>query len=237
MIFFSDTYLNVSTSFSRKMASTQEEKYHSCFNIENIAAVSVKNGQHSYRELWNSSTSQTKLKTLSALLLNKGELENSSPTLKLTLHDGKALESPNVADDFSVNGAGILFVNLEDDELLLTTIAENITLHGEFVNGCLNGLVFGIAQWWKFPTELDIDNTDKEYIDDNPMYKVLNFVGQYKFGKLFGPIWKPTYSLDTVPIGFYYSYIPENGETVSTEHQTNQIFDIKYVSSINIDKF
>ena len=120
-------------------------------------------------------------------------------------------------------------MNLEEDKLLLTNIAENITLHGEFVNGCLNGLVFGIAQWWKFPTELDSENNDKEYIDDNPMYKVLNFVGQYKFGKLFGPIWKPVYSLDEVPIGYYYSYIPEDEGIVYKKHQTNQLLDLQQV--------
>ena len=146
----------------------------------------------------------------------------------MTTEDGKAIESNNLDESFLVNGPGVLYLSLEDDELLLTNIAENITLHGEFVNGCLNGFVYGIAHWWKFPTELDSENNDKEYIDDNPMYKVLNFVGQYKLGKLFGPIWKPVYSLDEVPVGYYYSIINDQEENLNVKETKNEMFSLRY---------
>ena len=180
-----------------------------------------------YKEIWNLKAANNKLETLSKLLINVRDIQNSNPSIKLTLRDGKVIESDHVDDDFSVNGPGILYLRLEDDELLLTNIAENVTLHGQFVNGCLHGFVFGVAQWWKFPTELDSEDNDKEYIDDNPMYKVLNFVGQYKLGKLSGPIWKPVYSLDEVPIGYYYSDVIDNKERLSNENHTNEIFRLR----------
>ena len=198
-----------------------------CINTEQIASISIKSDQGSYKELWNIKTAKNKLETLSMLFINVPDIPNSNPSIKLTLRDGKVIESNHVDDDFSVNGAGILYLRLEDDELLLTNIAENVTLHGQFVNGCLDGFVFGVAQWWKFPTELDSEDNEKEYIDDNPMYKVLNFVGQYKLGKLFGPIWKPVYSLDEVPIGYYYSDVSEYKYDTSNKDHTNEVFGLR----------
>ena len=203
-----------------------------CFKKSSITSVSIKIHQGKFQEVWNAKTSKNELETLSKLLIDISCERNSTASIKLIMEDGKAIESNNLDDNFSINGPGVLYLSLEDDELLLTNIAENITLHGEFVNGCLNGFVYGIAQWWKFPTELDSENNDKEYIDDNPMYKVLNFVGQYEFGKLFGPIWKPVYSLDEVPIGYYYSII--NGEEANrnSKETKNEMFNLRYDKNI-----
>ena len=214
--------------FFTRNEDTSTRPSRACFKKSSITSVSLKNHQGKFQEVWNAKTSKNELETLSKLLIDIERARSSTANMTLKLEDGKAIESNNVDDNFSVNGPGVLHLTLEDDELLLTNIAENITLHGEFVNGCLNGFVYGIAQWWKFPTELDSENNDKEYIDDNPMYKVLNFVGQYEFGKLVGPIWKPVYSLDEVPIGYYFSNIDGSEENVNLKGTRNDLFSLRY---------
>ena len=182
-----------------------------------------------YKELWNSNTSKAKLHTLSLLFLNDNDTQISTHIIKMSLLDGKAIESAFVTNNFSVNGPGIMYLTLENDPILLSNVVENNTLHGGFQNGCLHGMVYGIAQWWKYPLEMD-ESKEKDYLDENPLYKVINFVGEYKFGNLVGPIWKPAYSLDAVPIGFYYTYIAPPLDN-NQELGRNQILDLRYINN------
>ena len=190
--------------------------------------MSVNLGLGHFKELWKSNTSKKRLDRLSLLFLNDNHTKSLIRIIKIKLFDGKAIESAFVTNNFSVNGPGIMYLTLENDPILLANKVENITLHGEFQNGCLHGVVYGIAQWWKYPLETD-ESKEKDYIDENPLYKVLNFVGHYRFGNLIGPIWKPAYSLDAVPIGFYYTYIEPNLDNNEVRGR-NQILDLRYIT-------
>ena len=200
----------------------------SCYTREDIVSVSLKTGLGSYINLWNISASNTTLDKLSMLVAKDTKIDDFTGIIKIKLKDGQAIESNHVTDDFSVQGSGILYLPLKKDPILETLIAENITLHGHFVNSCLHGPTFGIAQWWKYPLELDA-NSEKEYIDDNPLYKVLNFVGYYHFGKLIGPAWKPAYSLESIPIGYYYSYFGNTPDAKNNRNQENRFFELRYL--------
>ena len=195
-----------------------------CYSTDNVISVSVKTSLGNFTELWNSKFSKKDLTTLSAVLANQNEPTKISRIIRIMLMDGTKIDSKYMMDDFSVNGPAIVYLPLQKDPLLLTNIAENITLWGQMNNGCFNGQVFGIAQWWKYPLELD---DTKDYIDENPLYKVLNFIGYYNFGKLVGPIWKPVYSLDAVPIGYFYTYIKNERGAEEDIHYQNHVFQLR----------
>ena len=183
--------------------------------------------------MWNKKRDKYSLAGLRKLLSNAEKTYRNISSVKISFEDGTSVESNDLSDDFLVQGYGILYVQLKDDPILLTNISETLSLHGEFVNGCLHGSVFGTAQWWKYPMEQKT-NEDGYFLDDNPLYTELNFAGNYRYGKLKGPIWKPGYSLDAVPIGYYYTDALEESDIGNTNSSTNQIFDIRYNILVNI---
>ena len=176
--------------------------------------------------MWDNKLDKYSLTSLQKLLSNAEKAHRNISSVKIFFEDGTSVESNSFSDDFLVRGYGILYLELKDDPILLTNISETLSLHGEFVNGCLHGPVFGTAQWWKYPMEAKT-NEDGDYLDDNILYKELNFAGSYRYGRLKGPIWKPAYSLDAVPIGYYYTELLEESDIINVDSPTNQIFDIR----------
>ena len=116
---------------------------------------------------------------------------------KLILRQNKALEANNFDQGLAQGYGKLTFFSQHNHA------SNDSYLSGNFVNGCLNGLIRGYEY-------LPLDGIEEDASYDSP---ALNSVLYYKKGYPNGPIWKILYSPDGIVLGYFYVERPLLPET------------------------
>lgn len=177
----------------------------SCYGPKDIASIEIHDNSGTYK-VWEAGNGVHNLPRDLSSLASAGP----GQWAKVNLKNGRAIQAKKFAGILA-HGKGRLHLAPGSDRTLIRTNTTSLYLEGNFFQGCLDGVVVGYASWLDLPlveeTDLiSLDMNGKEVVDDeDDLYGIWNFLGTFKSGKPFGPIWKPVYSNEGMLMGYFYS--------------------------------